>query len=300
MDKKIELIQNLWCGYGQLIRTTLDDQSVIIKQIKYPTHQNHPKGWVSDISHQRKVKSYQVETNWYKNYNEKLQDAYSPRYISSSESHDTYSLILEDLKELGFVPKASIEWDEVKLCIKWLAAFHAKYLGVTPKGLWEIGSYWHLNTRPDELAAIKNCDLKENASKIDHKLNSASYQTLIHGDAKLANFLFNSKHVSAVDFQYVGGGVGVKDLAYLLSSLYDGDELLINNQKCLDYYFEQLSKYIQLYQPEVEFSLLENEWRYLYPWAFCDFYRFLEGWSPTHYKLNSYSEYIIQKVLKCF
>ena len=43
----------------------------------------------------------------------------------------------------------------------------------------------------------------------------------MHGDAKLANFLFTSDHsqVAGVDFQYVGGGCGMKDVAYLLSCL---------------------------------------------------------------------------------
>ena len=43
---------------------------------------------------------------------------------------------------------------------------------------------------------------------------------------------------------------------------------------------------------------VEKEWRKLYPYVWCDFYRFLKGWSPGHYKLNSYSEQMKNKVLE--
>ena len=43
---------------------------------------------------------------------------------------------------------------------------------------------------------------------------------LAHGDAKVANFCFtNDQHaVAAVDFQYVGGGIGTQDVIYFLGS----------------------------------------------------------------------------------
>jgi thiamine kinase-like enzyme len=131
-------------------------------------------------------------------------------------------------------------------------------------------------------------ELKEAAPKIDAKLNQAKYKTIVHGDAKLANFLFNQKEAAAVDFQYVGGGVGIKDVAYFLGSVFYEDELSKYEEKSLNYYFQILNN------PDVE-----KEWRELYPYAWCDFYRFLQGWSPEHWKINSYSEQIKEKVLKC-
>jgi len=40
----------------------------------------------------------------------------------------------------------------------------------------------------------------------------------VHGDAKLANFCFSrdGKKVAAVDFQYVDGGCGMKDLSRII------------------------------------------------------------------------------------
>lgn len=295
-----ELIQALWSGYGSLIRVETEKSSYIIKQIKFPTKRDHPKGWNSNLSHLRKVQSYKVEINWYKYYNENTQGALTAKYIQSQKINETQFLILEDLKEKGFTPKESISSSEVHLCLRWLAIFHAKHLNTKPNGLWNIGSYWHLETRPDELEALCEHKLKELAPLIDRKLNSASYQSIVHGDAKLANFLFKENQVSAVDFQYVGGGVGVKDVAYFLTSIYDEEELFLNEEKCLDYYFKELKEALEIFQTSLDPNLIGREWRELYPYAACDFYRFLKGWSPTHYKLNKYSKYIIEKVQKCF
>ena len=97
-------------------------------------------------------------------------------------------------------------------CVSWLAGFHAQNLNADPAGLWESGTYWHLETRPDELKRLDDPVLKQAASSIDQKLKDTKFQTLVHGDAKLANFCFSDdgNQVAAVDFQYVGGGCGMK------------------------------------------------------------------------------------------
>ncbi len=284
----MELIQELWSGYGELNRVYLDDSSVILKLIKTKTGQGHPRGWNSSLSHKRKELSYKIERKWYQDYNSPIDNAPLPKLIDAGEVGNSQYLILEDLKERGFQVKPSLSWEEVKSCISWLAHFHSHHLNSTPKGLWAIGTYWHLGTRPEELSALKDQSLNEAAPLIDKKLNQAKHKTLVHGDAKLANFLFNDSGAAAVDFQYVGGGVGVKDLAYFLSSIYREDELFEKEAECLDFYFKELNACIEV----------ESEWRELYPYAWCDFYRFLKGWSPGHYKLNSYSEQMTEKVLK--
>jgi hypothetical protein len=294
-----ELIQNLWSGYGKLLRVKTDKKSVIIKKIKFPSKLDHPRGWNSETSHNRKIKSYLVEMNWYKNFNHNLLNAYTPRYIISGQVNDIQYLILEDLADKCFIPKSTITWEEIKRCLKWLAIFHSRNLGANTEGLWDIGTYWHLDTRLDELDALTDKDLKISAKKINLKLNDAKFQTIVHGDAKLTNFLFSPEAVSAVDFQYVGGGVGVKDLSYFLSSIYSNDKIIKNEEECINYYFQEFKHSLSLFHPSVEASLVELEWRELYPFAAVDFYRFLRGWSPNHQKLNSYSENLIKQVLKC-
>ena len=54
-------------GYGSIKRYNLkgsDYTSVIVKHVE-PDQGAHPRGWNTDLSHQRKLKSYQVELNWY-------------------------------------------------------------------------------------------------------------------------------------------------------------------------------------------------------------------------------------------
>ena len=73
---------------------------------------------------------------------------------------------------------------------------------------------------------MKDSPLKENAFLIDEKLYQSSFKTIVHGDAKLANFCFTKDgcRSAAVDFQYVGGGCGMKDVAYFLGSCLTEEE----------------------------------------------------------------------------
>ena len=198
-----------------------------------------------------------------------------------------------------FFPKSSISPTEIQYSIKWLAHFHGKFLHKNPDQIWQIGTYWHLETRPDEFNQLQDIELKNAAAPIDKKLNSAKFKTLVHGDSKLANFLFNDHCAAAVDFQYVGSGVGVKDLAYFLSSVYNESELFQYEKKCLEFYFNELQKALNLFHPKTNSKDLVKEWNELYPFAWCDFYRFLQGWSPDHPKINRYSEQMKNKVLRC-
>lgn len=300
---RIDILQKLWDNYGDIKRVILDTGSIIIKQVSLlrdMTARSHPKGWNTSNSHKRKIQSYEVERQWYQRYNDEITYAHSPKLRATFNNENTIFLILEDLQENNFQDKKKIENHEVKLCIKWLAYFHAYYLSKTPTELWPKGSYWHLETRQDEHQAMASSKLKELADYIDQKLNGARYKTIIHGDAKLANFLFNSERVSAVDFQYVGGGVGVKDLVYFLTSIYSSDELFEHEKESMDYYFSELTMALQKYHPSINSEEVVKEWMNLYDIAACDFYRFLKGWSPQHTKLNAYSEYMIKKVEKCF
>ncbi len=291
-----ETIQELWSGYGKIIRVGLENapvQNVVVKYVKWPKHKLHPRGWNSDIGHQRKVKSYQVETTWYDQYSEKSA-ARLPECLAI-ETHDKEVLmVLEDLDEAGFpLRKRTVEWTEIAACLSWLAKFHASYLGQKPKGLWKTGTYWHLETRPQELAILADHQLKEAAPLIAQQLNDAVYKTFVHGDAKLANFCFSKNgKVAGVDFQYVGGGCGMKDVAYFIGSCLNEKDCERLEPKILDTYFTFLQKEL----PEKN-SALEKEWRSLYRVAWADFHRFLKGWSPGHWKLNSYSERVTAAVI---
>ncbi len=301
--KWIENIQELWSGYGIIQRIHLqsnDFPSVILKHIKLPS----AKKQSTSFSHQRKLRSYQIEMEWYQSWNPinlKDQCSPSPNSLLVEKEKGEYYLLLEDLNTLGFpLQLRQVNWQQMKVCLCWLANFHAKFLHVKPDQLWKTGTYWHLKTRPDEFKKIAGTPLSQIASRLDQELNASPFLTFVHGDAKLANFCFSSdrQRVAAVDFQYVGGGCGMKDLAYFVGSCFSEKECEKNEMQILNTYFKELQSAVERYQKKIDFPQLEANWRKLYYYAWCDFYRFLQGWSPEHWSLNTYSRKVEAQIMK--
>lgn len=301
---EIELIQSLWSGYGKIVRIGLkgcERKSVVVKHVLLPDDTKHPRGWNTDKSHNRKVKSYKVETAFYKNWaNLCTNKSYVPHCLALETHGEEVLMVLEDLDDTGYpVRKSSVTMTDMHACLSWLAHFHATFMGKTPDGLWKTGTYWHLETRPDELEVLEDKALKNAAEKIDQTLKQNKYQTLVHGDAKLANFCFSKKgsKVAAVDFQYTGGGCGMKDVAYFIGSCLYEEDCERYEQELLDYYFDALSAALTEYNKSDIANDIEDEWRPLYAVAWTDFHRFVKGWSPGHWKIHSYSEKISRNVL---
>tara|TARA_R110001592_G_scaffold63525_1_gene194477 strand:+ start:2921 stop:3913 length:993 start_codon:yes stop_codon:yes gene_type:complete len=301
---KTEEIQSLWSGYGDISRyqlTGCERKSVVVKHVQLPDEVNHPRGWHSDLSHQRKIRSYQVESAWYRFFAELCdQHCRVPEYLALEERKNKYLIVLEDLNECGFSErKDSTSIKEMKVCLSWLANFHATFMGKKTISLWEVGTYWHLATRPDELEALSDLPLKLAAAQIDQALQDCPYQTLVHGDAKLANFCFSTdgQQVAAVDFQYVGGGAGIKDVAYFIGSCLNEEACEIHESELLDFYFEELQKALNIRQNDIDPQAVEDAWRVLFPLAWTDFHRFIKGWSPGHWKIHSYSERLAHQVI---
>ena len=302
--RRLERIQSLWSGYGEIARYGLEGGTMltaIVKNVVLPEAANHPRGWNTDVSHQRKVRSYEVEAHFYQQYAARCSQACRvPKSLAQAQEGTERLLILEDLDASGFPLRAGrVSESQWKACVRWLAHFHATFLETIPTGLWETGTYWHLATRPDELAAMHHPKLKASASAIDQALSGARYQTLVHGDAKVANFCFSEDgaSVAAVDFQYVGGGCGMKDLAYFMGSVLTEEECEAQEKEILGVYFTTLRGALQTGGSKVDPDALETEWRGLYAFAWADFHRFLLGWMPGHQKLHGYSAEQVAKVL---
>ena len=302
--KNLGVVQSLWSGYGSIQRIGLEGSvvpGVIVKHVQ-PGDGGHPRGWNTDLSHRRKLKSYQVETHWYERQRELAERSFAriPQCLGTKTDGEEVLLVLEDLDLAGFAGRRSfvtqLEW---QACVRWLATFHAEHLGVDSDGLWESGTYWHLETRPDELDELDDLPLKNAASAIDAKLKASNFQTLVHGDAKLANFCFSAdgSEVAAVDFQYVGGGCGMKDLAYFVGSCFRDEEAERRVEEVLDFYFRELEGFVERTGVQVDPADLESDWRYLFPVAWADFHRFMKGWSPGHWKLSDYSERVTREVI---
>lgn len=285
--RRVERIQELWGGYGEAARYALVGgavDSVVVKQVR--------PGPDRGRSHDRKLRSYEVERAWYEGAAARCGAACRvPRALGCEREAGEWRFVLEDLNAAGFPVRAPFLSDRrLALCLRWLAAFHATFLGERPRGLWKIGTYWHLKTRPDELRAMERSPLRDAAEAIDAQLSGARYLTFVHGDAKPSNFCFaaDDRSVAAVDFQYVGGGCGMKDVAYLRTG-----EDRSSTARSLDVYFRALREHLR---PDVDASAVEEEWRDLFEWAWADFQRFLAGWAP-HSRIHPFGQQMTRLVL---
>jgi len=91
----------------------------------------------------------------------------------------------------------------------------------------------------------------------------------------------------------------MKDVAYLISSCLSDAECQRQQETLLSSYFQLLKVSVNARQDiEIDFNALESEWRELYRFAWADFYRFLAGWSPGHWKMHGYSDEITNRVIR--
>ncbi|MEG3757740.1 kinase [Pseudoalteromonas carrageenovora] len=287
-----DTLTSLWSGCGSIVECMLDDESCVVKAIKIPRYIHHPKIKQSEFALKRKQYSYSVEYNFYKRYSPFLPStAKSIECISAINNVDEYALVFKNFTQNGFAQAGS---QHVQAILKWLANFHAFNLNKPANGLWQQGNYWHLSTRPDEFNKLnehddKKSDIKSAAHKIDKILQTSHYKTLIHGDAKLANFAANEQsEILGYDFQYVGAGAGIIDVMYFMTSCFNDEQLHDSADEYLAYYFTHLKSALTIYQPAINADDVTAQWQKLWPLAWADFYRFLAGWSPEHLKINSY------------
>lgn len=260
-----------------LLRRRAAGGTRIVKDVRWPPARD-------DRSHARKQRSYQVESRWYASWAAEVPETCRlPVFLGCEERPDGMILELEDLDAAGYARRASrLSGEDLAGAIRWLARFHAAFLGRKPEGLWKEGSYWHLATRPEEFAAMPRGPLRDAAAEIDRRLARAVHRSIVHGDAKPDNICMGRPgEVAMVDFQYAGGGCGMRDIAYLLDAQCDdalSDEIV---RAALDGYFEAFRRALA---PDcaAQAEAIESEWRALFPVAWLDFQRFLQGWHPAY------------------
>ncbi len=297
-------LQSLWGNQGSIVRVLSDSEehpSAVLKLIRQNRQATHPRGWNSDVSFARKAHSYGVESHWYAHYARRCSPMCKVPQALGVQASDTQRLILlEDLSVDYPLHGDQFAVGQAAVCLSWLANFHALFMHSCAEGLWEQGSYWHLATRQEEYAVMADGVLKQHAGALDERLRNAAYQTLVHGDAKVANFCFSAemKDVAAVDFQYVGKGCGMRDVVYLLGSCLSEADCFEHEQILLSGYFDTLRRALE---PNVSASLseaVEHEWRGLYDIAWADFHRFLAGWMPSHTKINGYTRMVTDRAIE--
>ena len=234
----------LWAGMGEVVELELacppehhrEPVSIIAKCVKWKAEQ--AAGGLS-IGDRRKRDSYVNEANFYKNgHAQRLHAAGCklPRALTSEHRPDGITIVMTKLQGR---PAAGLNENESRAVLSWLARMHAEYWGAradaavcasTSGGLQEQGCYWHLDTRPDEHAAMPRHGwegrLRLAARAVDLRLKEDRMQTVCHGDAKESNIFFDegSQAPELYDFQYSGKAPPTKDLAYFLTCGSSVDE----------------------------------------------------------------------------
>ncbi|KAI9003447.1 kinase-like domain-containing protein [Hyaloraphidium curvatum] len=269
-------IQSLWAGYGTLVRGRLPSGEPCVEKLVLP-----PSG--SGVAHARRLRSYANEMWFYRDYAARLRgtgaEVAAVHGLEATEGR--FRFVLEDLAVRFPGSREELDEREAKAVLSWLAAFHAAFVGNDGEGLWEQGTYWHLATRGDELAAIPNShkELKSLAAKLDVRLRSdVPWRTLVHGDAKAENFLFSrdGSACAACDFQYAGRGLGVQDVAYVLASSVNAQLLAKKERDLLAFYHGRLVELARA--SDLEFAYPFERMMDDFEVALLDYARFLAGW----------------------
>lgn len=204
--------------------------------------------------------------------------------------------------------QGTLDLVHTKAALTWLAQLHAAFFDHQPLPsadlLWTEGCFWHLETRLDELDDVKRTwpELGQAASRIDQLLRHGHDddeddarrwpRTLVHGDAKSANFLFGPPDdgaadsiiptCAAYDFQYTGGGDGMKDVAYLLCSSTQRQVIQQSEGELLRHYHQTLLSHLKLQQGG-ELEELEKKYPFTlmmerFELALLDYVRWMAGW----------------------
>ena len=293
---------SLWAGYGRVSSVAGVRGGarlpLIITRVTPPA--SAPAD--DDGGHARKLASYVAEAAFYREVAPGLAGSRCPvaEPVAVVEAHDAppapsyaLALALTDLRPAYPVfTKGSLRPPQLRACLTWLAEFHAAFWGVAARAdvppllATREGTFWHLATRPAEYDAIPRdwADLKAAAPAIDAALAAAAagpHGTLVHGDAKAANFCWTEMGnkdaavaAAAFDFQYVGRGVGARDVAYLLSSAGGAGD---NEEGLLSFYLDALLAALARRGADPA-GYDAGVLRAHYDLACADFVRFMAGW----------------------
>jgi hypothetical protein len=306
-------LSELWAGYGHIYRLTLSpspsrDATCIVKTICPPPSARDEQ----DEGHIRKMLSYRIEANFYRDFSARLVSPDDGCHIptlhaASSSDHEAQTLVLEDLAIRFPVlaeRRGTLNDAQLNKALQWLASFHARSWNTqsdsfcppplqaetwSGRGLWQQGGYHYLATRRDELSNIDarsrwgqlglhaHSDLP---TVVDWCLNNPTDRSrlcLIHGDVKAANMAFSrdTRHMAMYDFQYVGVGLGVQDLAKFLTTSIPSHHLANRGEEALlrTYHRALLDRLPK--GAQYDFDDFMHDWQL----ALVAWVRFLAGWS---------------------
>eukprot|EP00448_Togula_jolla_P011473 CAMPEP_0170601028 /NCGR_PEP_ID=MMETSP0224-20130122/17641_1 /TAXON_ID=285029 /ORGANISM="Togula jolla, Strain CCCM 725" /LENGTH=353 /DNA_ID=CAMNT_0010925777 /DNA_START=33 /DNA_END=1094 /DNA_ORIENTATION=- len=275
-------VARLWGGMGSIFDLRVSTQSTedvvfVAKQIRLPEN-------CTKIGDLRKKHSYDVEAAFYSN-------GHAERLIKAG-CRLPFPLLVDHSRENGLTicmtklqgEPGCLDEEQTKAALSWLARLHATYWGpradlAVEQGLQPQGTYWYLDTRPDELAAMPTRGwegrLRLAARALDLRLKAEPMQTIVHGDAKGANMLFAEEGGRLVammyDFQYCGKAPPTKDLAYLFTCARLAPDA---EERLLKFYHHEVSSVLERKDVQPTLEGLQAALALSY----CDLGRWMIGW----------------------
>lgn len=286
-DVSTKSLCRLWAGMGTILAVRAEAGSstheFIVKHVVPPRRKSRSFG------DRRKADSYLVEANFYEKLAPRLIEEHGlalpvPYHVERDGDNDE---VIICMSRLDGSPAYLDTTESINSVLDWLSTLHAATWGsaeevdllVSEVGLQPVGSYWHLDTRPDEHSNMSRRGwegrLRLAARAIDERLKRDGMQCVVHGDAKDANVLLgrDGSRIAArmYDLQYCGRGCPAVDLAYFLCvAVGDVDGGYI------EYYHRRLVEKLRVRGRRDVPAL--NELEDSIDLALCDFQRFMCGW----------------------
>mmetsp|Transcript_11873 Transcript_11873/g.30124 ORF Transcript_11873/g.30124 Transcript_11873/m.30124 type:complete len:336 (+) Transcript_11873:112-1119(+) len=287
----VSQIATLWGGMGSIVRLKCQVEgpnesiTIIAKRIRC----SNPRSF----GDRRKAASYQVEASFYGSdacleLSEK--DICCKGLHTDDDGNGSITILMNPL------PNQSLhymEGDVAKAAVRSVARLHAYFWGdskstqaVEEIGLAAQGTYWYLDTRPDEYEYMDgrrgiSRKLKKAAFGIDRALKEHEYQTICHGDLKACNMSMSEdpSYVTFVDFQYLGRACPAKDIAYLFVCGMDIDADFEERQEeeLLSLYIDELAANGVGENKDAPLPTVEKL-KIALDLSYCDLYRWMLGW----------------------
>ena len=247
----VQEVCGLWAGMGSIYEVTAcGGESFMVKRVRCGAD-------VTSRSDLRKRDSYHVEAAFYGSggvARELLAAGCvvpTPLRVEIDPHSNDVTICMSKLEGGG--GGGGLGPTRSKAVLSWLARLHALFWGAAradnavARGLQPQGSYWHLDTRPDEHAAMPRRGwegrLRLAARSIDRRLKASPFQTVVHGDLKDANIMFATDGTPQIyDFQYAGKGACGRDLAYFLTCGSDCATSMPEIVGLLEHYRKELTR----------------------------------------------------------
>ena len=197
-----------------------------------------------------------------------------------------FSLLLDDFSEAnGWHQVVQTDLAQTQATLQAFARMHAFFwLGnkteALASSLWPIATYWDQAKQPTDQAnrlsshlsrfvadfgdpevseATRRKDygvlLASHAERLEREVHQGEKQTIIHGDAKSANFFYKTSSsseegldVGVIDFQWTGRGLCATDVAYAMWACPQS-QVLDQEQQLVEYYHGQLVQELAKLEP---------------------------------------------------